>query len=66
MNIPYGIRASHEATVSMPLSWKNLKEVTSPERFNIKSVPDWIKKRKDPWENMHLAAVNLHQVQAQH
>ena len=40
MCIPYGIRASHEANVSMPLSWKNLKQITSPDRFNLKTVPD--------------------------
>ncbi len=66
MCIPYGIRASHEATVSMPLSWKNLKEIITPEKFNIKTVPSWIKKRKNPWKKMNAAAVDLHQVQTQH
>ncbi len=62
MALPYGIRATPSASVSMPLSWEDLKKVKSPREFTIQTAPDWIKNKKNPWESMEKEAVKLHQM----
>lgn len=42
------VRAYQDATVSMPLTWKQL-ETASPLDFTIENVPDLIAKNGDPW-----------------
>ncbi|HEX2971993.1 MAG TPA: hypothetical protein VHP11_06650 [Tepidisphaeraceae bacterium] len=37
---PYVLRTTAEATVSMPLGWRELKLTVDPKQFNLKSVPD--------------------------
>lgn len=48
----YSARPTPEATVSVPLSWKELERGLDPLEFTIKTVPSLMKKRKDPWANL--------------
>ena len=49
MVIPYGLRATPEATVSTPLEWREVKKGLKAEAFNLFSVA---KRKKDPWEGI--------------
>ncbi len=49
MVIPYGLRATPDATVSTPLEWTDVKKGLKPEDLNIFSV---VKRRKDPWKEI--------------
>ncbi len=49
MVIPYGMRATPDATVSTPLEWTEVKKGLKPEELNIFSV---VKRRKDPWKDV--------------
>jgi len=60
MIMPYSIRATSSASVSMPLTWKELKEITTPSVFTIHTVPEWVKTHNDPWEKLHLSRIALH------
>jgi len=62
MALPYGIRATSQANVSMPLRWRDLTNVKSPTEFNIETVPKLIKGKKDPWIDIGLKPVMLHSV----
>jgi bifunctional non-homologous end joining protein LigD len=42
-------RAKPKATVSMPLTWKQVSEGVKIADFTITNVPDLLKKKKDPW-----------------
>ena len=42
-------RAKPKATVSMPLSWKQVEQGAKITDFTITSVPDLLKKKGDPW-----------------
>lgn len=45
---PYSVRRKPHAPVSTPLDWAEVSRITDPAKFNIKTVPDRLKK-KDPW-----------------
>jgi bifunctional non-homologous end joining protein LigD len=49
MVIPFGLRATSDATVSTPLEWKEVKKELKPESLNLFSV---VKLDKDPWEGI--------------
>lgn len=49
MVIPFGLRATSDATVSTPLEWKEVKKELKPESLNLFSV---VKRDKDPWEGI--------------
>jgi bifunctional non-homologous end joining protein LigD len=49
MVIPYGLRATPDATVSTPLDWREVKKGLKPEDLNIFSV---VKRKKDPWKGI--------------
>ena len=49
MAAPYSLRGTPAATVSMPLTWDELKKGLRAEDFNIKTV---ISKKEDPWRNI--------------
>ena len=42
-------RAKPKATVSMPLTWKQISQGVKITDFTITNVPDLLKKKKDPW-----------------
>ncbi len=49
MVIPYGLRATPEASVSTPLEWREVKKGLKAEAFNLFSV---VKRKRDPWEGI--------------
>jgi bifunctional non-homologous end joining protein LigD len=49
MVIPYGLRATQDATVSTPLEWSEVKKGLKPEDLNLFSV---VKRKKDPWKEI--------------
>ncbi len=49
MVIPYGLRATPEATVSTPLEWREVKKELKPETLNLFTVG---KRKSDPWQNI--------------
>jgi bifunctional non-homologous end joining protein LigD len=49
MVIPYGLRATPQATVSTPLEWTEVKKGLKPEEFNLFSV---VEHKKDPWKGI--------------
>lgn len=65
MIMPYSTRANDEATVSMPLSWRALKNCSTPQVFRLDNVPEIVKARKDPWSKMSSSAVPLHAYEIQ-
>ena len=56
----YSARAREGATVSMPLSWRDLSAKLDPSKFNIETVPGIIKKQKsNPWEDIATVKQSL-------
>lgn len=50
----YSLRARDGATVAMPIEWKELTPSLDPKKFNIKTVPSILAKRKtDPWKDFY-------------
>jgi bifunctional non-homologous end joining protein LigD len=49
MICPYSLRATTEATVSMPLDWHNVNKGLKPDNLNIFTAP---KSDKNPWEDL--------------
>jgi bifunctional non-homologous end joining protein LigD len=44
-------RAKPKATVSMPLTWKQISQGVKITDFTITNVPQLLGKKKDPWAN---------------
>ncbi len=57
---PYSTRGKAGAPVSTPISWDELKNLTTSKAFNIRSIFDILIQRGDPWENIYDYAVPLH------
>jgi bifunctional non-homologous end joining protein LigD len=51
MACPYSLRATSEATVSVPLDWADLKKEIKPSQYTIQNVPSL---KKDPWKDIFL------------
>src|SRR5258708_26516240 len=51
-------RARAGATVSMPLTWPQLKAGLDPKKFTLRSAPDLIRRSK-AWDDYDDAAVSL-------
>lgn len=49
---PYSPRARPGAPVAMPLDWKEVKPGLDPARFDVRSVPGLLARRKDPWADI--------------
>jgi bifunctional non-homologous end joining protein LigD len=48
----FSVRARQGAPVSMPISWSDLKPSLAPERFTLKTVPTYLRRRRvDPWQD---------------
>ena len=45
----FGARAKPGATVSMPLTWKQVEKGVKIKDFTITNVPEMLKKKGDPW-----------------
>lgn len=51
--VPYSLRAKPLSTVALPLDWKELKRVKSPQDYTLKTALKKVKSRKvDPWKGM--------------
>lgn len=48
----FSVRPTPEAGVSWPVTWKELEAGFDPLAFNLKTVPDLIKGRRDPWRTL--------------
>ena len=48
----YSVRPTPEATVSLPIAWKDLDRDLDPLAFTLRTVPDYMKRRKDPWADI--------------
>ncbi len=59
MILPYSLRATDNATVSMPLTWKQLESIKSPSDFSIYTVADYLEIHGDPWMDMTEQAISL-------
>jgi bifunctional non-homologous end joining protein LigD len=58
---PYSVRARDGAGVAMPLEWDEVTPDLRPGDFTLRTVPDLLRKRTDPWRDMaktrqHLTA----------
>jgi bifunctional non-homologous end joining protein LigD len=47
----YSVRPTADATVSMPVEWKNIDDIL-PTDFTIINVPDIVNKKGDVWHVM--------------
>ncbi len=52
-------RAKPKATVSMPLTWKQISQGVKITDFTITNVPELLKKKGDPWEGFFDARQTL-------
>ncbi len=59
---PYSARAKPNATVSMPLTWKQIEKGVKIADFTIKNVPKLVEKHGDAWGEFfgHGQELNLH------
>lgn len=57
---PYSLRGRSGAPVSMPLTWEELKTVTTPKTFNLRNVYDKVIADGDAWDGINAYAVELH------
>ena len=48
----YSVRPTPEATVSLPLAWKDLDQDLDPLSFTLRTVSVYLKRRKDPWADI--------------
>lgn len=55
----YSARARPAATVSCPLTWRELKATKDPAEWTIKTVPARVRKRGDPWPEFWNARQSL-------
>ena len=51
-------RARPGATISMPIHWKDVNATLKPERYNLRTGPDLLKKSK-PWTDYERSARSL-------
>jgi bifunctional non-homologous end joining protein LigD len=58
---PYSPRRHAGGTVSTPLTWQELENVY-PTDFTLRTVPDRLEKRGDPWSDILQAKQSLEQV----
>jgi bifunctional non-homologous end joining protein LigD len=53
---PYSARAKPGATVSMPLTWKQVEKGVKISDFTIQNAPALLEKNADPWQNFFAQA----------
>lgn len=52
-------RAKPKATVSMPLTWKQVEQGVKISDFTVRNVPDLLKKKGDPWSDFFKSRQTL-------
>ncbi|WP_421843522.1 DNA polymerase domain-containing protein [Mycobacterium sp.] len=58
MAAAYSVRRTQIATVSMPLSWKELAGA-EPDDYTMATVPDLVRDRDDPWAGIDEVAQSI-------
>lgn len=48
---PYSLRSIKNAPVATPIEWKELKTLTSAQKYNLSSIFKRLAQKKDPWED---------------
>ncbi|MBC7467211.1 MAG: DNA ligase D [Bdellovibrio sp.] len=48
--VPFSVRATPQASVALPISWKELTKLAAPNSFTLKTVEKILSRRKDPWD----------------
>ncbi|MGH2626657.1 MAG: ATP-dependent DNA ligase, partial [Anaerolineales bacterium] len=61
----YSLRPTPQATVSTPVTWKELERGFDPLEFTYKTVPIRLRKTADPWKEMSKIHQRLEQALAQ-
>ncbi len=56
----YSLRGKQGATVSCPITWEKLTEISSNQDLNIRSALQMIQEEGDPWESIRAWAIALH------
>ena len=56
---PYSARAKPGATVSMPLTWKQVEKGVKISDFTIQNVPQLVRKNGDAWKDFFATAQTL-------
>jgi bifunctional non-homologous end joining protein LigD len=51
----YVVRPTDEATVSMPLSWRELADLDDPREFTVRTAMERLKKTGDLWQSVAVA-----------
>ncbi len=62
-SMAYGTRATGVASVSLPVTWKQLAAIDDPLAFTIRNVPAWVTQNGDAWHDMESRATDLHTVE---
>ena len=57
----YSLRPTPQATVAMPVTWKELDRGFDPLDFTLRTVPDLMRKRQDPWRDLLAVRQRLEQ-----
>lgn len=47
----FSMRAKPEGTVSFPITWNELTPRLRPERFTVKTIAAFLRRRSDPWKD---------------
>jgi bifunctional non-homologous end joining protein LigD len=51
--VAYSTRAHHDAPVSMPVAWDELRSLSGPREFTVENVPQRLaRQRRDPWRDL--------------
>ena len=56
---PFSARAKPGATVSMPLTWKQVEKGVKISDFTIQNVPQLVRKNSDAWKDFFATAQTL-------
>ena len=57
---PYSVRSNPEASICVPIDWKDLPNITDPRQFTILNVDDWLVPIKDdPWQKFYRDAFSV-------
>jgi bifunctional non-homologous end joining protein LigD len=57
---PYAVRAIEGAPIATPLAWNEVSHrKLDAQRFNIKNIFQRLRRKSDPWKNLHRSARSL-------
>jgi bifunctional non-homologous end joining protein LigD len=59
MAAPYAVRPQPGAPVSTPLEWREVAAGLDPGEFNIRTVPERLARKGDPWRDLFTKRLDL-------